>query len=284
MKPIGSMILAAAVCAGRLLAQANEPPKVLHIVREDIKEGKSPAHAKWEEKFAQAMIKDKFPVNFLALSSVTGTSQVWFVQAHNSFASVADAMSFEGRSVDFASMDAVDGEFRTSSRALLASYRPDLSYHGAQMMDSLPKSRFFNILTIRIHFERDMEFAELGKMALDAAAKSESDQPVAVYQVVSGMPAGTYLLLEPMASLNSLDEARGRARALAQAMGESGFKKFAKGASEVIATEEPVLFAIDPRMSHVSNEFAAGDPEFWNPKPVKPGNKSKSAGKPAASK
>jgi len=151
-------------------------------------------------------------------------------------------------------------------------------------MESLPKARYFNVLTIRIHFEHDLEFAELGKIALEAAAKSESNQPVAVYQVVSGMPAGTYLLMEPAASLDTLDQAAARGRALVQAMGESGFRKFAKGASEVISTEESTLFTIDPRMSYVSKEFAAQDPAFWNPKPVKPAHKAKSGEKPAASK
>jgi hypothetical protein len=37
----------------------------------------------------------------------------------------------------------------------------------------------------------------------------------------------------------------------------------------LIAGEESTLFAIDPKMSYVSKEFAAGDPEFWTPKPVK---------------
>ena len=31
---------------------------------------------------------------------------------------------------------------------------------------------------------------------------------------------------------------------------------------------ESLLFAIDPKMSYVSKEFAAGDPEFWTPKPA----------------
>jgi hypothetical protein len=30
---------------------------------------------------------------------------------------------------------------------------------------------------------------------------------------------------------------------------------------------ESFLFTLNPRMSYVSKEFAAGDPEFWIPKP-----------------
>jgi hypothetical protein len=142
-----------------------------------------------------------------------------------------------------------------------------LSYHSAALTEGLPKARYFNIVTIHIHFERDLEFAEIAKTAIEAAERAKSDQPVAVYQVVSGMPAGTYMLLEPAASLNALDDAPARSRTLIEAMGESGARKFLKNAGEIIAGEEPVLFAINPKMSYVSKEFAAGDSEFWTPKP-----------------
>jgi hypothetical protein len=81
------------------------------------------------------------------------------------------------------------------------------------------------------------------------------------------MPAGTYMLLEPAASLSALDDAPARSRSLMQAMGESGARKFLKSAGEVIAGEEPTLFAINPKMSYVSKEFVASEPEFWTPKP-----------------
>jgi hypothetical protein len=264
---LGSGMLYAAF---QLSAQTPEPPKVIHILREDIKEGKSAAHAKSEEKFVQAMTrnKNKFPANFLGLSSLTGPSQVWFLEAHDSLVSVGDTMAFEDQTPEFATLDALDAEYRTGSRSVIAAYRADLSYHGTQLMEVLPKARLFNVITIRIRFEHDLEFAELAKTALEAADKAASDQPVAVYQVISGMPAGTYLLLEPSASFKALDDAPARGRALIQAMGESGAKKFLKSAGEVIVNEEALLFAIDPKMSYVSKEFAAGDPEFWTPKPA----------------
>jgi hypothetical protein len=263
------VLFGSGVLAWQLCAQP-EPPKVIHIQREDIKEGKGAAHAKSEEKFVQAMTrgKNKFPVNFLGLASVTGPAQVWFVEGHDSFASVADAIAFVDRTPEYAALDALDGEYRGGSRSVLAVYRPDLSYHGAQLAETLPKARYFNVITIRIRFEHDLEFAEVAKTAIEAATKAESDQPVAVYQVTSGMPVGTYLLMEPAASLKTFDDAPARSRAVMQAMGESGAKKFLKNAGEVIVNEESLLFAIDPKISYVSKEFAAGDPEFWTPKPT----------------
>jgi hypothetical protein len=278
MAPIRSLLGTGLLCAAfQLSAQAPEPPKVIYIQREDIKEGKRAAHAKFEEKFVQAMTrtKNKFPATFLGLASMTGPPQVWFMEAHDSLVSLGDTMAFEGQTPEFATLDAQDGEYRTGSRGVIATYRADLSYHGTQLMEALPKARLFNVITIRIRFEHDMEFAELAKTALEAAEKAASDQPVAVYQVISGMAAGTYMLMEPAASFKALDDAPARSRALMQAMGESGARKFLKSAGEVIVNEESLLFAIDPKMSYVSKEFAAGDPEFWTPKPVRKASAAK---------
>jgi hypothetical protein len=38
-------------------------------------------------------------------------------------------------------------------------------------------------------------------------------------------------------------------------------------AREAYASTESNLYSIKPEKSHVSKQFAAGDPEFWTPKP-----------------
>jgi hypothetical protein len=42
----------------------------------------------------------------------------------------------------------------------------------------------------------------------------------------------------------------------------------------VVQSSESLLFAFNPRMSYVSKDFAAGDPDFWIPK-LKPPAKRK---------
>jgi hypothetical protein len=67
-----------------------------------------------------------------------------------------------------------------------------------------------------------------------------------------------------------------------QAMGEAGAKRFTKMAGEAIAQTETLLFAIDPKMSYVSEQVIAGDPAFWTPKreePAEAQKTTKSAGK-----
>jgi hypothetical protein len=266
-----------------LSAQQPGPPKVLRIYREDIKEGKGSAHEKVEARWAQTMARLKYPANSLALTSMSGTNQAWFLEGHDSFASIGDAEAFFNKPAyraEIDALDAQDAELRASSRQWIAVFRNDLSYRIGPMLESIPKARYVNVLIFRVHQSRDQEFADLAKTAIAALGKSGSDQPVAVYQVVSGAPNGMYLLFEPSASLKTLDDAPARGEAMMTAMGDAGSKRFIKSVGETVASEEALLFAINPKMSYPPKEVAAGDPNFWTPKAAKPA--AKPATKPPA--
>jgi hypothetical protein len=94
-----------------------------------------------------------------------------------------------------------------------------------------------NVEILRVHPGRDREFTELAKAAVAALAKAGNDQPLAIYQVVAGAPKGMFLLFEPTASMKSLDDAPAR---------------FTNSGGETIASEESILFAINPKMSYVA--------------------------------
>src|SRR5580700_2358655 len=114
--------------ASLLIAQdAPQPPKVLLIVREDIKEGKSAAHEQSESQFMRAAAAAKFPANILGMNSVTGTAQAWFLEAYDSFESIGKSR-VAMQNPELANLDALDGEFRSASRSWIAVYRPDLSF------------------------------------------------------------------------------------------------------------------------------------------------------------
>ena len=282
MRTTLSSLLAAGVFAAAtfpLLAQEPmEPPKVLRIIREDIKQGKEAAHEKSESEFMRAAAAAKYPANILGMTAMTGITQAWFLEGHDSFEAIMKTISaFENPNLS--SIDALDSEYRSASRSLIAVYRPELSYHAKELVETLPKMRFFNVVTIRVKPEHDQDFAEVGKMAIAASERSMNDQPVVTYQVVSGAPNGTYLLFEPTVSLKSLDAAPERSRAMFQAMGDSGVRKFTKAAEDSVAQSESLLFAISPKMSYVSKQFASVDPGFWNPKPVVEAEPEKPAAK-----
>jgi hypothetical protein len=190
MNHITRCILASGLlCAASftLSAQQPGPPKVLRIYREDIKEGKGSAHEKVETRWAQTMARLKYPANSLALTSMSGTSQAWFLEGHETFASIGEAEAFFNKPAyraDIDALDAQDAELRASSRQWIAVFRNDLSYRTGEMMGGIAKARYFNVVIFRIHQGRDQEFADVAKTAVAASQKAGNDQAVAVRQVV----------------------------------------------------------------------------------------------------
>lgn len=246
--------------------QAFAPPAVLRVVREDIKAGKGAAHEKSEAAFMQAAAKVKYRTHILGITAVTGTSHALFLQGLNDFASIVESQAALD-TPDFAALDAIDTGLMIGRSSLVASYRPDLSYAADKI--NLPKTRFISIQTVQIRAGQGQKFAELARMMVRGAEKSGDNQPVATYQVVSGAPNGTYLVLQPMASLKSMDEGAQRQRALLGAAGVAQ-SDLDRQVSEAVASEESILYAVNPQMSYVPPEWIQADPTFWTPKPVEP--------------
>jgi hypothetical protein len=256
--------------------QPAEPPAVLRIFREEIKEGKAAAHQKTEAAFMQAAEGAKYPAHILGLTNITGTSLAVFLEGHPTFASIADSQAALD-TPEFGKLDSADGELRINQRSILAAYRGDLSYAADKI--NLPKVRFVSIETIRVREGQGQKYVELARVLVRAAEKSSDNQPVATYQVTSGAPDGTFLLLEPMESLKSLDEEPKRVQALIQA--DRNGPQTVREYYETFASNESILFAVDPMMSYVPKEWVAASPDFWGRKPAAPVSKAPST-KPAA--
>jgi hypothetical protein len=277
-----------------LLAQTPSPPgppKVLQIFREEVKPGKSPAHEKWETGWPKAYAKANWPTNFLAMTSVTGPSEAWFMTGYDSFAAwEKDRENFDKNQTLKSEDDRLvqgDGEFLSGSRSIVAAYREDLSSKAAV---SIPKMRYFRVVTYRVRPGHDSDFVDAAKIVKGAHEKANVDLPWAVYQIASGMPSPTYLVFLPMKSFAEIDSGMGRSKTIQEAEGEENQKKLLKLASDGYLTIDSNIFAFSPKMSYPSKEFVAADPEFWTPKPeptmkkepTKPASKegAKAASKP----
>lgn len=270
-----------ALCAGVFLVTGYQAvgqdapalPKVLRIYREEIKQGKDSAHEKTEANFAKMAMKHKSPAYYLGCNVVAGPSDAWFFEAHDSFKTIQAADDMRGKNpamkADLSMADNMDGELRVNATSMIAVLRDDLSYRAAQFAQELPKTRYFNLTIMRIRPFTDMRFAELGKQVIAANEKANIDVPTAIYQVVSGGPSGMYLLFQPMKSMETMDTIPARSAAMMQAMG--GMDKVMalyKNAGEVITGTQVFLLAFNPKMSYLSKEMTAQDPDFWTPKPA----------------
>lgn len=252
-----------------LPALAQGPPPVLQILRETLKEGKSAPHERTEAEYVQAFRKSKSEGYYLAVSSLSGVNEVWFLAAYPSFAA-AEKTRAEARQEplkgELEAAEEHDGALREASRTLWAVYRPDMSYKADKL--SVAKTRFLSVGTYRVRLGHEAEMMAAAKAILNGYEKAGFTEPLLCYQVVAGAPAGTYLFLAPMETLKTMDGMPARQAALRQAMGGEGYQKLMQGAGETFLTVENALFEVSPGMSYMSQETISADPGYWTPKPA----------------
>jgi hypothetical protein len=270
-----TLFLMCALClalagAAQTLAQTpapGGPPKVLTIFREEVKVGKGAVHEKFETNFVKASAKAKWPTHYLALTSLSGSSEAWFITPYDSFAAWEKDQKATEKNAGFLSelekLGEQDAAFLNNGRSILAIYREDLSYHADTM--GVPKAHYMEVETVRVRLGHGPELVEMEKLGMAAHDKANTGEHWACYQVVEGAPAGTYLFFSAMKSLSEADV--DNSKAVNEALGEENAKKRRKFAAEGIQFVESNLFSLSPKMSYVSKEWAANDPDFWRPKP-----------------
>jgi hypothetical protein len=248
-------------------AQTHEPPAVMQIVRESVKEGRSAAHERVESDWAAAFRKRNFPAHSVALTSIAGPSEAWFLSGYSSFAAVEQGnqeIQKPGFKAEMDTLEARDGELRSNSRWMYAVYRKDMSFHPELV--NIGKTRYVGVTTFRLKLGHEADFMEGSKKFIDANEKAGVKLPTVAYEVIAGAPAGTFFFMEPMESLKTFDEMPARDKAVREAMGNEDFQQLMKGAGDVFTSIEYSMFSINPRMSYVSKETEDVDPAFWRPK------------------
>jgi hypothetical protein len=258
-----------ALIYGVAAAQAqNGPPPVIRIYVEQVKPGKNAAHEKSESAFAHTIAKANHPAHYIALDSMAGGNEAWFVEAHNSFADVEKAekaSDAEPLKTETAQVMATDGEYLSGMRSLIGVYRSDLSYD-PEGSPSLSKTRYMNVVTMRIKMATEQRLVSTVNEMIKIYKNVAMPQAVLVYQMISGAPSGTYLVFEPIASLADWDKYPAIMKSIRDTAGRK-FDALEKDFADFTTFEEGRLMSINPRMSYVSKETIAGDPDFWAPKP-----------------
>lgn len=249
------------------------PPKVLYIVKEDIKPGMMGPHTRHSAGFANIFRTLNTPNYRIAMVPVAGNeNEVVYITGCKSFQQLEEILNATDKKMSGVSgtmkadLDRFEKESPTmhnAMRDMMAIFRPELSYKPGV---DVRQMRYFSITTIRVKPGHDAQFADYAQKLISAALKAKVDNyHTALFQVASGAPAGTYLVFRPMKSLSEMDDPIGRK--VMAAMGDDGRKDADKAASETIMSSETSTYTMAPSMSYVEKDFAAGDPAFWNPKP-----------------
>ena len=259
--------------ASQLAAQTGQqapqgPPPVLFIFREEVKASRGGAHEKLEAGYVRALQRANWPTHSLAISSISGPHDAWFMTGYESYAAMEkDHMAMEKNAElmsEFERLDAADAEFRTNQRGIIATYRPNLS-HNADAAN-MPMVRYFQVNTVRVRPGHEEEWIEARRILVDALKKANVPATNIVYGVTVGMPGGTFLVFTLRKSLAEMDPNPDRTRAIQEALGEENFKKRQKLISDSVMSTEMSLYAVSPRMSYVAKEWIAAAPDFWAPK------------------
>jgi hypothetical protein len=269
--------------AGPALAQESGPSKVIQIYREEVKPGKTSAHEKVEVGWPRAFAKANSPTHYLAMTSVSGPTEAWFITGYPSLAAwEKDTQFIESNpalSAETQRLSAQDGELLSNARSIVATYQPDMSYRANDI--NLGQMRYFYVTTVRVR--PGTSYSEINKLVLAAHEKASVPEHWAVFQVTYGMPAGTFLIFEPLKSLADVDAfPQTHGEAYRNALGEDGTKKLRELTSAAVISSETNIFAFAPKMSYLSEKTIAADPAFWAPKPKAAAPAKPAAEKPAA--
>ena len=264
-------LLALAATATSALAQGmpTSQPKFLQIYREQVKMGRSADHAKWEAGWPAAYEKNKSPYSYIALSSLTGPNEVWYVSPLASQAAYGESMAREdGDPALRAELDRLsrgDAEFVSESTSLQALARPDLSYGN---FPDLAMMRFWAITTFRVKPGHDDAFVAAAKAWAAANARSATGASWRTYEVVAGAADGTYLVFSSHASFADFDKAATNSEATFKGLTAEERTALDKWSSEAALSQVTNRFRLDPGQSFVPAETRQKDPAFWMPKPA----------------
>jgi len=263
-------------CFSQAIAQTPDepgPPRVLLIVREEIKPGMMPAHNRHSAGYAGIFGKLKTPNHRIAMIPVAGNeNEVLYVTAGESFADV-EMMTKETdkkmagvngtMGAELARLDKEAPDLHSGMRDILAVYRPELSY---QPGVDIATMRYFAVTTVRVRPGQEDNYSEYVRTLQNAGReKVKAEAHFAVYQVIAGMPATTYMVFRPMKSLAEYDlRIAPRVR---EAMTDDQKKKADKIAGESVMLSDTSIYAFNPSMSYLPKQFTARDSAFWNPAP-----------------
>ncbi len=253
---------------------ASAPPKVIWIVQEHVKPGKTIAHEKMEVAWAQAAKKAmKTPPFSLGLNPVAGPSEVWFLWGADSLAKMAEAQQvFTTGAGAAVSQQYIpqEADFLSDSHSVMAVYREDLSNNPNVNWGEM---RFMIVGLERVRKGHDPEYKEYEQLLQAAREKAGITMPVLAYEVFSGARASSYLYIIPLKDLEPGPDAT---------LTGDLEKRRVELIDKAILEDNSVLFAISPGMSWPTPEMVATAPEFWTVKPASASKKPPTAGSDAA--
>jgi hypothetical protein len=259
--------LAAGAAGAFAQALPTSQPKLMTIYREQVKPGHAGLHAKVEAGWPAAFAKAKSPDYYLALASMTGPSEVWFISPWDSYTAWGKSTERDAANAELTAeqdrLSIADGAHLDAMRILEATARPDLS-HGSY--PDLNKQRFWEITIMRIRPGQEEAFAAAAKAYKAMASRGMPNARWRVYGITAGMPGPTFLIFSSVDTFSQFDTMMAEGMGAEKVMTAEERAIFKKFSTEALISDETNRFRLDPTMSYVSAETKAADPAFWSKK------------------
>jgi hypothetical protein len=268
---VSCLTVVAPLAARAQAPAADDPAKLIRIYREEIKPGRVGAHERNESAWVQAFAKANTGAHYVALTSMTGPPEAWFIEPHDTFAAIEkidkEIEKNPALVAEIEGLSAKDGELLSGSRGLIARYREDLSYRPSPV--NLGKAHYCGVFMERVKPGYRQDYEESTKLDVAAYTKAGiSNERWIAYQVSAGASGGLFMYFVPMTSLAEGDI--DNEKAYAAAMGPRGQARQSGITRQSVTSSEFQIFSISPKMSYLPKEVTAADPDFWTPKLAAP--------------
>ncbi len=268
-----SCVLSASPQSDDFPSLVGTPPKMLVLVHREFRPGKASERRKIEVAISRACDQLAVPNSWIDLESISGPPEALSFDPFDSFEQIDNAFVEWGRI--FATRPEIgrlQEELQSlvaAERTIIAVRRDDLGYR-PQSID-FSKSRFMRVLEVRLNPGHEGDFVEAFRDLSSAYEAIKANTPWVVYQVNVGMPSPTFIVFLPLRALKQNDDLLDWRHSLREVGGEEAAQRTDQIARESYLSTESNLYALSPETSHVSKDFAEGDPEFWSPrKPATP--------------
>jgi len=274
MTKLSQLTLLALLCAGTGSAVAQTPglptsqPSLVTIVREEVKVGRAAEHARIEAGWPAAFERAKSPDYYLAMVSMTGPSEAWYISPYANHAAIGESMKRDAAdavlTAELARLSRADGEVLNNTRTYQAVGRPELSM-GAY--PDLARQRFWEITTFRVRPGHEADFDAAAKAYIAAAQRSAPATTFRTYEIIAGGPTPTYLIFSSISAYGQFDDMFANGMKTMQGASAEERAALRKFSTDGMINAETNRFRLDPQQSYVSRETRATDPAFWGAAP-----------------
>jgi len=262
--------------AGAAEDMAGRPPKVLLVEWKSLRPGSSAAHDKVAAGYAALAGRTKSKGHWIGLNPVAGDENLaLFMGGFPSFAAAEEARKADDATIAASSslraemekLEKAGAAVHTAQKAVWTTYQEELSFRPPGPAD-IGKARFMDVVVTRVRPGRIPDYVEFLKAVNQGREKAKLDVRFAVFQVASGAPTGTFIILRPMPSMGELDD--DGMKPLVTALGDEAWKKLRMAYAEIVEENARTLFAINPKISYPYPAIVGADPSFWKAKEARP--------------